>query len=142
MSDEIIWLHEDALRLSHPVFAASPPNCGVFFIWDDAYLQEANYSLKRLLFLYETLCKLPLVILRGNTLETLRSHAATQIYVPSSPNPWIKSVCEQLSANKNVKQINDEPFARIKTTIDFKRFYPYWNEAKKSAFVHDGDDNT
>lgn len=141
MSDTLIWLHEDALRLSHPIFASAPSHCEAVFIWDDQYLREANYSLKRLVFLYETLCELPLVILYGNTLEILKSHEATQLYVPSSPNPWIRSVYEQLPVNKNVILIHEEPFVSLKANTDFRRFYQYWNKVKEFAFMQNGGSN-
>ena len=75
MNDSLIWLHEDALCASHPVFSAAPSVCEAVFVWDDAYLQHAHYSLKRLVFLYETLCELPVTIIRGHTLEEIgRAH--------------------------------------------------------------------
>ena len=141
MSQALIWLHEDSLRLSHPVFAAAPANCEVVFIWDDQYLLKANYSLKRLVFLYETLSELPILILRGNTLEILSQHPASQLFVPESPNPWIKSICEQLPSNKNIIQIDDEPFVTLKMNTQFRRFFQFWSKVERFAFIHDGGSN-
>jgi hypothetical protein len=138
MNDALIWLHEDALRASHPIFATAPSHCEVAFIWDDAYLRAANYSLKRLVFLYETLCELPIVILRGDALEILSNHEAKQLYVPTSPNPWIQSVCERVAENKTVIRVADEPFVRLKTNADFRRFFQYWSRAEKSALLRNG----
>ena len=137
MTDSLIWLHEDALRVSHPVFSVAAEQSAAVFIWDDKYLQEANYSLKRLVFLYETLCELPIAILCGDTVEILSAHMASQIYVPASPNPWIHSVCQRL-AGKSITFIDEEPFVNLKTDSDFKRFHQFWNKAEPFAFLHNG----
>lgn len=138
MNNSLIWLHEDALRLSHPIFTHAPANCEVIFIWDDSYLQKANYSLKRLVFLYETLCELPLIMLRGGTFDILSCHAATQLYIPESPNPWINLVCKQLTPTKEVTRIGDEPFVRVKSQKDARRFHQYWNKVETLALTQNG----
>lgn len=138
MSNSLIWLHEDALRLSHPIFSNAPADSEVIFIWDDSYLQKSNYSLKRLVFLYETLCELPLIILRGDTFEILNFHSATQLYTPASPNPWINLVCKKLVTSKEVIRISDEPFVRIQSKTDFKRFHQYWNKVERLALTQNG----
>ena len=54
-----IWLHEDMLSTAHPVFEQADfknEKPLSFFIWDQEYFKAQNYSLKRLVFLYETLC--------------------------------------------------------------------------------------
>ncbi|MFT6105992.1 MAG: hypothetical protein ACJA0S_000692 [Rickettsiales bacterium] len=141
MKNNLIWLHEDSLRLSHPIFKVAPSNCEAIFIWDDEYLQQKNYSLKRLVFLYETLCELGINIFHGNTFQILESQNAKIIYVPSSPNPWIKSICEKLSVNKNMIFVDDEPFVCENSDRDFKRFFPYWKKIEKSAFMVNGGIN-
>jgi hypothetical protein len=138
MSKSLIWLHEDALRLSHPVFTHAPADSEIIFIWDDSYLQEANYSLKRLVFLYETLYELPLVILRGQTFAILSGHAATQLYIPASANPWINLVCKQLAITKEVTRVNDESFVRLQSKTDFRRFHQYWNKVEMLALTPNG----
>ena len=138
MNNSLIWLHEDALRPLHPIFTYAPTNSEVVFIWDDRYLQESNYSLKRLVFLYETLCELPLAILRGNTFEVLSSHSSTQLYVPASPNSWIDLVCKGLAATNEVIRIEDEPFVRLKTKTDLRRFHQYWKKVEQLALTPNG----
>lgn len=138
MSHPVIWLHEDALRASHPVFAAAPAGARVIHVWDDAYLQKADYSFKRLVFLYETLCELPLEILPGATLDILRACDASAIYTPASLNPAIQHIITNLSAEREVVIVADEPFVSIAKPTDATRFFRYWGKAEKTAFLHNG----
>ena len=123
MAKSIIWLHEDAMRISHPVFRAAPAGARVVYIWDDAYLRARRYSLKRLVFMYETLCAMPIEILRGDMATILTNLDVADIYVPSSTNPTIRKTIAALSVQKNTKVVADEPFACIATPRDFTRFF-------------------
>ena len=141
MVEAIIWLHEDALRSTHPVCAAAPKGARIIHIWDDAYLQAAHYSLKRLVFIYESLCELPLEIIHGNTLDILQQCHADAIYIPASANPFIQKVAGTLSQCKAVTVIADEPFVTIKHPNDFTRFFSYWKKVEKTVFLsHGGSD--
>ena len=138
MADSIIWLHEDALRITHPVFKTAPANARIIHIWDDTYLQTAGYSLKRLVFIYETLCALPVEIIRGDMAEVLGSDDFSDIYVPSSINPTVQKIVKTVSCKKKVTMVAEESFVRITKAKDFTRFFQYWGKAKKSAFLHNG----
>jgi hypothetical protein len=129
----ILWLHEDALRQN---FIQADRT---IHIWDDAYLQEQNYSLKRLVFLYETLCELPDVeILHGNTAEILRAVAPQTLMIPETLNPFMREVAASLSATINIKWLAETPFAIIRKPREYRRFFQYWNQAEKAAFLHNG----
>ena len=43
--NSLIWLHEDSLRDTHPVFNRVDGDCHAFFIWDNAYLKRLIMSL-------------------------------------------------------------------------------------------------
>ena len=137
----IIWLHEDALRCDHPVFEASDSVAPAFFIWDDAYLREMDYGFKRLLFIYETLLELPVTIVRGNHLEILSalvSRHGTKIWMPETPNPSLMRTAEQLPANIELNVVSDVPFVTLSREPDLKRFFRYWNLARKPAMIRGG----
>jgi hypothetical protein len=138
MTEPIIWLHEDALRITHPVVKAAPATARVIHIWDDAYLKNAGYGLKRLVFIYETLRTLPIEIIRGDTRDVLQKSGAGAFYIPASNTPFIKKIVDELSSNNNVTIIADEPFVHIAKPRDFNRFFQYWGKAEKSAFLHNG----
>ena len=55
MRNSLIWIHEDALRITHPVFKLAPNGTEALFVWDNPYFQKLDYSLKRLVFIYESL---------------------------------------------------------------------------------------
>jgi hypothetical protein len=138
MAEPIIWLHEDALRITHPVFTAAPQGTRVIHIWDDSYLRNASYSLKRLVFIYETLSALPLEILRGDTLEVLRECNASMLYVPATINPAFKTIIDAVSREIQVRLVADEPFVTLAKPKDYTRFFQYWGKAEKSAFLKNG----
>ena len=55
---DLVWLHEGALRLTHPVFAAGGPDATTIFIWDRDRLAASHVGIKRQLFIYETLAEM------------------------------------------------------------------------------------
>jgi hypothetical protein len=141
MNAPLIWVHEEALRLSHPVFKAVPNGTKAIYVWDDDYFRQANYSLKRLIFIYETLCELPVDIIHGNTLDVIRELAPPTLYIPATNNPLIVNIIASLEAIVPVKVVEDEAFAAIKKPSEFRRFFQYWNKAEKTAFLHNGGVN-
>lgn len=134
----LIWLHDEALRADHPVFAAAPEARAVF-IWDDALFREMHYGFKKLVFIYEALIHLPVDIIAGETVPVLRDLAAGGVIVtPQTSNPHLAAVMENLSRDHECRRIADEPFVQLSATPDLKRFFRYWNKARKSAMQPHG----
>ena len=137
----MVWLHEDALGRDHPVFAAAGPGCDAFFVWDEAYLRDMDYGFKRLVFIYETLVDLPLTVLRGDTRQCL-SHLAGErggrIFVPDTPNPHLRRIIEDLQRDFCVDVVAAPPFVELPREPDLKRFFRYWNRARKYALSPGG----
>ena len=138
MTQSIIWLHDKALRISHPVFLNASKQAKAIFIWDDAYFKQCDYSLKRLVFIYETLCTLPVEIIQGDTLNELKMFVPATIYVPYDYDPYIQNVLQTLSTLTKVKIISDEPFVMISNKANFKRFSQYWKKVGSSALTLNG----
>ena len=134
MNTPLIVLLEDSLRISHPVFSAAPAETRVIFIWDDAYFRQANYSLKRLVFIYETLCQMQIEIIQGETLELIDLLSPDQITTFFTTDLQIKEILTHLSSLYPVKIIKPDPFVIIPDSDDSKRFFQYWNQARKTAF--------
>ena len=140
-----IWLHEDCLRATHPVFAHAPQARAVF-IWDDAYMDAMHYGLKRRVFIYETLCDLPVEIYAGDTIDTWRAlqnmAGASDIITGKTPNPALKAMMPTLREGLQLTTIADAPFVHLDAAKDdagqLRRFFKYWNKAKKNAFLYDG----
>ena len=138
MNTPLIWLHEEALRLTHPVFKTAPNGTKAIYVWDDAYFRKLNYSLKRLVFIYETLCELPIDIMRGNTAPIIQEFAPSTLYVPATNNPLIAEIINNVKTTVPVQIVDDEAFSVIKKPNEFRRFFQYWNKAEKTAFLHNG----
>ena len=128
--NRLIWLHEDMLRLdNHPVFTAEDDTA--FFIWDAVYLKKMDYGFKKLVFIYET----PIV---ETAVELARNHDCSSLYTIWSPNPELQTYISDISNTIDLEIIRDVPFAKLEKTPDLKRFFRYWNKAKKYAFEQDG----
>lgn len=136
MSESIIWLHDSALRLTHPVFKTAPENSKRIYIWDDEYLKSENYSLKRLVFIYETVCSLEVEIIRGDT-KSILSQFDSKIYVAATPNITLQTIISDFAKTKSVIVVPEEQFVVIKSNKEFSRFFNYWSQAKNSVFTPD-----
>ena len=136
---KLIWLHEDCLRASHNVFSHAPDAQAVF-IWDDAHMAAMHFGLKRRVFIYESLCQLPVEIYVGDTVSALMQLAdrGQEIVTGKSPNPALKNIMQALRETIKVSAIADDPFVQMDSPPDLRRFYKYWNKAKKHAFSYDG----
>jgi len=138
MKTALILLHEEALRTNHPVFLTAPPQTKSLFIWDDHYFREVNYSLKRLVFIYETLCEMPIEILQGETFTVIKDLGPEVLYVPTTNNPRICALIKSLECLTKVERVDEERFVTCKKPSDFKRFFQYWKRAEKTAFLKNG----
>lgn len=136
MDKKIFWLHEKALSgvLSNKLH----DDYKLLFIWDEQYFQNRNYSLKRLVFIYETLCDLSVEIIKGDTLEVMNGLAPVEIATFFPVDTEIKKITDKLSKKHQVEIINPQPFVCVDDKLEFKRFFKYWNKAQKTAFLENG----
>ena len=81
MADKLLWVHDKALRFGSD-FCEANESFKAIHIWDDEYYRTQRYSLKRLVFIYETLLELPLEIIHGNTLDILSKENLDHIVIP------------------------------------------------------------
>jgi hypothetical protein len=137
----LILLHEESLSMTHPVFHVAPEGAKVIYIWDDVYFQCSGYSLKRLIFIYETLCGLEVDILRGDTLSILQDIHPSLVYIPQTNHPLLIEMIASIRKVLAVNLVADEPFVKFDKPMEVKRFFPYWSKAEKKAFLHDGGVN-
>lgn len=137
MNTPLILLHEEALRLSHPVFTMRSDATNVVFIWDNSYFQQADYSLKRLVFIYETLCELSINIISGDTKQVISTIAPSVVYVPFTHNPLIKEMIDTLDSLTVIQWVADEVLVNPQGS-HFERFFKYWEKTRYSAFKYNG----
>ncbi len=136
VAKEIIWLHDKALN----GFLLQELNDRVqpIFVWDEQYFKHRCYSLKRLVFIYETLCQMPVDVIKGDTIEIMRSFLPAKITTLYTADTKIKEIIKRLRKNFDVEVVKSQPFVKIPDEYEFKRFYKYWDKAKKTAFLKDG----
>ena len=138
---DLVWLHEDALTTDHPLFEAAAADCRIVFIWDEGYLEQMDYGFKRLLFIYETLLELPCEILKGD-FETCLGECLQQgsgrLLVPATPNPALREVIDRLGQSFPIEVVDAQPFVPISGEPDLRRFFRYWNKARKLAMQPGG----
>ena len=138
MADKLLLVHDKALRSGLDIYEASESFKAVH-IWDDEYYRSQRYSLKRLVFIYETLLDLPLEIIQGNTLDILSEENFDHIVIPYSGDQVLKTLFSKIEKIKTVQYLFETSFVKIDRTVEFKRFFKYWNHAKKTAFLINGD---
>lgn len=137
-NETLVWMHEDMLRADHPAFDAVEADTRAVFAWDDAYFDKMDYGLKRRVFIYQCLLDLPVDIYHGETCAILRHFAPQKIITGKTPNPHLKAKMAGLRETCQVKTIADTPFVQLGDSAPLKRFFRYWNKARKLAFLPDG----
>ena len=142
---DLVILNEDALRASHPVFYRANETPDTAFIWDPEYFQATHCGLKRQIFIYETLCTLDVEIYCGAFMDVFQALVSDlqpeHIFVPYSVNPLLQQRHEIMAAAMAVESftiVKDDPFVIIDDLADLRRFFRYWNKAKKAAFSYNG----
>ena len=138
----LVWVHDDGLDPSGPALAAYP-DAPVFFVFDEAFLEESGASFKQVVFLYECLLEIPQVqILKGDLvqsiLSTARETGSKRIATSDSSSPKIASMCEKLRAEGlEVEILQRRLFVDLDAgedeKLDLKRFSRYWKAVKRRA---------
>jgi len=138
MANLIVLLHEKSLRIPNTIVDRIKKDTKVVFVWDDEYYKNRGYSLKRLVFIYETISKLPVQILRGDTLQILTSYNPKKVLIPFTADTGLTRLSQSLSRSFNVEIIKDDLFCEEDFSFETKRFFKYWKKAEKTVFFKDG----
>ena len=141
MSDynrSIVWVHGDCLSPYNPALLAQSGSPAIW-VWDDELLRQWRISLKRIIFIYECLLELPVIIRRGQVVAEIsdfaRKNRATTVATTESPGPRFKTICQALGqADFEVEVYRVEPFLNYSDHLDLKRFSRYWRVAQKHVF--------
>lgn len=140
MTDTIVWVHGDCLNPHNPALKAHPDTPAIF-VFDDAYLVEQKISLKRVMFMYESVLELPVTIRRGNVVESVLSfakeHDAARVVTTESVSPRFNSICDGirkgLAAADRLEIMPVEPFVTFSGRLDLRRFSRYWSTIRDNA---------
>lgn len=131
----LIWLHDEALALFGEQLLQADDV--LVFVWDKVYFQDKGWSLKRLVFLYESLLDLPypsLQVYQGDTLEVLmqlrQEYAVDEIVTFAAIEPELNAIFQQLEKHCRL-QIVDAP-SLLKTPLQQvpKRFFKFWKQVE------------
>ncbi len=133
----VVWVHPDGLNPDARVFRQHS-HAPAIFVWDDAALEKDRWTLKRLVFLYECLLELPVIIRRGRPVDEIRAfaqqHGTSQVVTTPSPNPLWKQQQADLGNQLTVTVCADEPLIDSDQPFPLERFSRYWRQAKRYAF--------
>ncbi len=138
MADKVvIWVHGDCLAPNNPALTAYEGSPALF-VWDDALLESWQISLKRIVFMYECLLELPVIIRRGDVaaevLAFAKEHGAVKVATVTSPSPRFKVIAAEIEKAIEVELWEVEPLVDYDGELDTKRFSRYWAVAKEFAF--------
>ena len=135
---ELFYIHDKALGNDCSIFFRTNSETKAVFIWDDYYFKQRGYSLKRLVFIYETLCSMPVDIIYGTTGDVINMLAPKKIITSFTADLPIQKIFKDISKQFELEFVYQPSFSHIDDSIEFKRFFKYWNKARKSALRIDG----
>lgn len=138
----LVWLHGDNLNPQNDALQWYP-NADAVWVWDEDLLDQWNISLKRMVFLYESLIECQpaeghLHIRRGDVAEqllhTVRDRGAHCIVTMDSPSPRFRAICKQLHESVPLEIIDTEPLIGYQGNLDLRRFSRYWRKVERTAY--------
>ncbi len=130
----VIWVHDECLNPEARVFREYPGAPAVF-VWDDGAIENEQWTLKRIGFVYECLLELPVSILRGDVAEQFAGFAAgcgaSRIVTSGFVNPRLARVAAALDG---LEVLEEPPLVDLPADIDLRRFSRYWAKAEPLLF--------
>ncbi|WFE68936.1 hypothetical protein P8S54_01165 [Thiomicrospira sp. R3] len=129
----LFWLHDECLTRPRDL---NPEDRWVY-IWDQTYFNKQAWSLKRQVFVYETLCELADLgcevyqadILEG--LHRLLEQGCEEILTPAAQDPILSELIEtaqQAIASLQLRSVDE--WVSIDDPAP-KRFFHYWKKVEK-----------
>lgn len=132
----IIWVHGDNLNQQARAFTLYP-NVPAVFVFDRPTLKLYDLSLKRVMFLYESLIELPVEIHMGQTVEEVlaqaQRHHADGIVTMSSEAVGFRRRVQQLRAHMTVQVLDERAIVEDDQAYDLRRFMRFWNQVRSQA---------
>ena len=140
-----IWVHEDMLNPSHPLFVEHPklPAIGIF---DSNYYKQQQYSFKRCVFIYECYSACPITLYSGDTLQILLAIITQEgwqsLYTAPTLNPVYQNILTQLSQHIRICYVSEPEFAGGPKAQVGPRFMRYWWQVRKAVLRAPNQDGT
>lgn len=124
-----LWINGDCLSPDSPALRLHS-GAPALFVRNDALVSAYGLSLKCIVFIYECLLELPVVIRRGDVAEELlafaREHDADRIVTTASPSPRFQAICGRLDQQLPIEVLPVARFVTAHGALDLKRFGRYW----------------
>lgn len=130
----VIWVHDECLNPEARVFREHPSAPAVF-VWDDRAIENEQWTLKRIGFVYECLLELPVSIRRGDVVTELTgfaaAHGASRIVTSGFVNPRLAGIAARFPT---LEVIREPPFLDLPRSPGLRRFSHYWAKAEPLLF--------
>ena len=115
----MIWLHPDCLAADNPAFVRYP-EAKALFVFDEAEIAAEQWTLKRIVFLYETLLEIECAIERGDVVEKLIEAGASKIVTVASVSPRFRELVAKLQTRVTVEILPAVEFVDYRGSLDPK----------------------
>jgi hypothetical protein len=132
--NRVFWLHDECLR--QPAGLSSTDRW--VYVWDDAYFNHQAWSLKRQVFIYETLCELAhqgCEVYQGSTLEVLMmlKQSGLDVMTQAPQDPVLQSLVDSIKQELADLVLTPPPaLVDYPTQVAPKRFFQYWKKVETS----------
>ncbi|GAB4467749.1 MAG: hypothetical protein OHK0029_39770 [Armatimonadaceae bacterium] len=143
-SEIVVWLHGDHLSVQNPALTRYP-NAPVVFVFDEPFLQEAQFAFHRLFFLYESVLDLfetrggICSVRRGNVVQEVASfaeeHGATVVATTQTPGERFASYRQELAQQFRVQALPVPLLVPYDAERVPKRFSAWWREVENEALT-------
>ena len=146
----LVWVHHEALGPANPALRAHP-GAPALAVLDAAWIAggpgsggpdpeawEEPPAAGRLRFLRQCLAELPVTVVQGDGVGTLRAaaiaHGADAIVTSRPVDPRLRRIVARLATELPVRLLEPEPFVDLPLTgpgsPDLRRFSRYWRQAE------------
>ncbi len=130
---ELIWLHPDCLGVDNPAFVRYP-KAKAMFVFDEAEIDAEQWTLKRIVFIYETLLEMECSIERGDVVEKLIEAGASKIVTVAGVSPRFRELAAKLQTRLTLEILPAVEFVDYCGSLDLKRFSRYWKRVEPVLF--------
>ena len=131
----LLWVHEDMLDPKHPIY--HEPHDQAIGIFDTHHMQNAGYSLKRSVFIYECFYACPIELYEGESFtvisEILSTNSFHTLLTAPSPSPTIQKTLDQLQELIEINLIAEQAFAGNPKATLTPRFMKYWWQVRRNV---------
>ncbi|MBD3767704.1 MAG: hypothetical protein IE928_07090 [Gammaproteobacteria bacterium] len=124
----LFWIHDESL--CQPAQATDDDL--LVFCWHQDYFSQQAWSAKRLVFIYETLCTLPISIYAGDPNEIFsalkETHQISELLVQRPFDPQLKDHIERVSQTHTLNYYDPPRLIDDSRLKPSKRFHAYWQQ--------------